>query len=400
MTKRSVRIFFLCTMAFICLNITGQSILIYDFNDCDLMEANGLSVDLFSPEPIDCQCGVIGDGIYMDDVGGFIRFPFDVNQQIAGDFTLSFYFQIEDKSQSVNILRLMRNCTTIDSSLTITYNSSTDQINVLMVQDFSKLVELNGSLNPDNCWHHFVLGRRGLEFFLYIDNSLEERILTNASIAIADSVEMVLGEVNCGISGLRGKVDEFVIADSFLEGSALEALTVGVDQILNPDTTIFLGDMVDIRHGGSCDPNPLWTPSGNVSPANVIDPIISPVVSTTYFLDMNNGFCTARDSIRINVIDADDIDCGELLLPTAFTPNGDNLNDMYLISNGFILDELESFAIFDRWGGRVFETMDKHQGWDGNFKGTVVNSGTYVYKIKYSCKTEEHFKIGSFTVIR
>jgi gliding motility-associated-like protein len=70
-------------------------------------------------------------------------------------------------------------------------------------------------------------------------------------------------------------------------------------------------------------------------------------------------------------------------MPTAFSPNGDGLNDVF-IPNGFgILDEGYSFMVFDRWGTLVFETKNKNLGWDGTFNGADLQTDTYVWKLTF-----------------
>ncbi|MBO6518362.1 MAG: gliding motility-associated C-terminal domain-containing protein, partial [Bacteroidia bacterium] len=115
----------------------------------------------------------------------------------------------------------------------------------------------------------------------------------------------------------------------------------------------------------------------------------------------NSGIaCSIVDSIRINVIDPDDLSCEEVFLPKAFTPNDDGLNDTYGISNPFAIQELISFEIFDRWGGRVFYTENPQDAWDGYFKGVPVNPGIMLYKVNYICEGEEKISTGSVTILR
>ena len=54
----------------------------------------------------------------------------------------------------------------------------------------------------------------------------------------------------------------------------------------------------------------------------------------------------------------------EIYVPTAFTPNGDNLNDVVkAIPVG--MKQFNYFVIFNRWGQKVFYTTDPSKGWDG-----------------------------------
>ena len=86
-----------------------------------------------------------------------------------------------------------------------------------------------------------------------------------------------------------------------------------------------------------------------------------------------NG-CTATCSYEVNVQSG-------LLLPTAFSPNGDGVNDIFRILNTNII--LQSFEIYNRWGGLVFQTNDIQSGWDGNYENREQPIGVYVWLANY-----------------
>jgi gliding motility-associated-like protein len=137
-----------------------------------------------------------------------------------------------------------------------------------------------------------------------------------------------------------------------------------------------------------------------VSDPGVITPILSPFVTTEYAMTINYGNCVLRDTLLVLVTDRDSLDCENLLLPTAFSPNGDGLNDIYSISNPFLVDELENWTIFDRNGATIFETLDPLEGWDGNVQGQAIPPGVFGYRLTYQCKGETYKKIGSFYLMR
>ena len=70
-------------------------------------------------------------------------------------------------------------------------------------------------------------------------------------------------------------------------------------------------------------------------------------------------------------------------LPTAFSPNGDGVNDRFRVfTNAGFTANVKSFRIYDRWGGLVFATNDPASGgagWDGRVNGITAAAGTYVY---------------------
>jgi gliding motility-associated-like protein len=70
-----------------------------------------------------------------------------------------------------------------------------------------------------------------------------------------------------------------------------------------------------------------------------------------------------------------------LLIPNAFSPNGDALNETFQISG---LEELESYRceIYNRWGEMVFASSDKKHFWDGTINGKPAPKGVYIYLIR------------------
>ena len=68
-------------------------------------------------------------------------------------------------------------------------------------------------------------------------------------------------------------------------------------------------------------------------------------------------------------------------VPSAFTPNGTEPNDVVFI-NGHGIDRLVFFRIYNRWGEMVFETQDINVGWDGTYKGDAQDMETYIYQAR------------------
>lgn len=72
----------------------------------------------------------------------------------------------------------------------------------------------------------------------------------------------------------------------------------------------------------------------------------------------------------------------ELIMPNAFSPNGDGINDIYKPKSGFkSITEFRGY-IFNRWGVKLFEWSDPSTGWDGTYKGKDVADGVYFCLIK------------------
>jgi gliding motility-associated-like protein len=121
----------------------------------------------------------------------------------------------------------------------------------------------------------------------------------------------------------------------------------------------------------------LWTPSAGLSCTNCLSPTASPSETTTYVVTVSNADgCVVSDTVTINVNNP----CGEIFVPTIFTPNGDELHDQLCVLGGCV--ESISFEIFNRWGERVFKTENPEECWDGTFRGQKLNTGVFVYKVK------------------
>jgi gliding motility-associated-like protein len=71
-----------------------------------------------------------------------------------------------------------------------------------------------------------------------------------------------------------------------------------------------------------------------------------------------------------------------LYFPSAFTPDGDNINDTFNFVTTGIIDSTFEMQIFDKWGGLIFQTNNLREGWDGKSPtGDILPSGVYAYKI-------------------
>lgn len=95
-----------------------------------------------------------------------------------------------------------------------------------------------------------------------------------------------------------------------------------------------------------------------------------------------NCFDTLVNVIRIN-------DVFLLHLPTAFTPNGDGINDEFRIqSRGLVSAQL---IVYNRWGEVIWKTDNAQDSWDGTINGELVSQGMYYYTISGSSIVEGRF---------
>jgi len=123
-----------------------------------------------------------------------------------------------------------------------------------------------------------------------------------------------------------------------------------------------------------------WTPPQYLDNANIKDPIATPYEPTLYtvYAMGDDGIC--RDTAYIMV----DLDYNMTeFIPSAFTPNGDGKNDVFKAFN-LKYQKLLEFRVYNRWGEKMFETLDDTKGWDGNYKGQPCDAAVYNYIIRVS----------------
>jgi gliding motility-associated-like protein len=88
-----------------------------------------------------------------------------------------------------------------------------------------------------------------------------------------------------------------------------------------------------------------------------------------------------------------------LFHPTAFTPNGDNLNDNFSVFGQYVVGF--EMQIFNRWGELLFSTTDIQSGWDGTYRGTDMPEGTYTFIAHITDRAGRTFKrSGSVLLLR
>ncbi|MEA3444135.1 MAG: CotH kinase family protein [Bacteroidota bacterium] len=97
-----------------------------------------------------------------------------------------------------------------------------------------------------------------------------------------------------------------------------------------------------------------------------------------YWVIVTNSCGSSFDEINV------DCDC-EVIIPNAFSPNGDGINDEFIITGKGIIPESFKLMIYDRWGKLVFESNNLYKHWDGKINGnSISNSGVYNYILSYT----------------
>ncbi len=160
-------------------------------------------------------------------------------------------------------------------------------------------------------------------------------------------------------------------------------------------TTITVGGSAQLTASGGG--TYLWTPSTALSCTTCPNPIATPAQTTTYCVTVidTNG-CSDSSCVTITV----DIPCGKIFVPNAFSPNFDTENDQECIEGNCI--KALYFAIYDRWGEKVFETSNPAMVcWDGMYKGKILSPQVFVYYLDATLINDEVVsKKGNITLVK
>lgn len=134
-----------------------------------------------------------------------------------------------------------------------------------------------------------------------------------------------------------------------------------------------------------------WTPVLGLSNPNAMQPLAKPGKDQLYQITVTSkDGCKASDTVSVLVID-------KLFIPNAFSPNGDGINDVWLIR---YLDSSPDavIQIFDRYGRQIFYQVGYNKPWDGTYRGMPLPVGVYYYVL--DLKNGGTISTGSVTLIR
>ncbi len=174
---------------------------------------------------------------------------------------------------------------------------------------------------------------------------------------------------------------------------------------LGPDWEIQLGDSIEINVTTNFPIDRYnWTPAEAANCTEDCNPLVylAPGTGPLILDAVSEAGCEATDSVFIGTTPVYDV-----FIPTAFTPDGDGLNDEFLISANFPAAQLVTeLQIYDRWGGIVYAGRDlplnqPGSGWDGTANGRTAPEGVYVYAARVLFLDGETRRfVGSLTLLR
>ncbi len=175
-------------------------------------------------------------------------------------------------------------------------------------------------------------------------------------------------------------------------------VTPAVPAFAGNDTSIVANQPLQLNASGGNFYS--WSPATGMNNANIPNPLIilgPEYDSIIYKVTVSSAEgCAGTDEIKIVVFKTQP----DIFIPTAFTPNGDGLNDLFRATVAG-MRQFDYLKVFDRWGVMIYSTSDPNKGWNGTYNGTPQASGTYVFiahAVDYTGKT--FAKKGTVVLIR
>ncbi|MFI5196145.1 MAG: PKD domain-containing protein [Chitinophagales bacterium] len=179
--------------------------------------------------------------------------------------------------------------------------------------------------------------------------------------------------------------------------TALRKLIIeGFRPFAGNDTIIVKGEHIlfDAMGGTSYT----WSPGTNLSDTTIFDPVgyYPDTGHFAYNVHVVSDYgCSGDDSIKVEVVNQ-----AAFFVPSAFTPNGDGLNDIFKpIAIGY--RDLKFFRVFNRFGEMVYNGNTLEVGWDGTYNHKHCDVGVYFWEVRFTDRFgKEGFLKGDVTLIR
>ncbi len=232
-------------------------------------------------------------------------------------------------------------------------------------------LEILAQLEVSEIYHDTIICR-GEDLTLVSQFSNADYIWEDLNNETSDRITVTTGGmyVLTTIVGCQIYTEIFQVTEEWIN------LSLGEDQFIDLGESITISPTVQ-----STSPDSIYQWTGSNAeicldcPTQVFLPLENDLINLTI---TNQAGCIDQDSINI-FVEAD----RAVFVPNAFSPNGDGINDLVFASTK-IPQQIAYFRIYNRWGALVFENKDGRSndpsfGWNGTFKGEVVNNAVFVY---------------------
>jgi len=266
-----------------------------------------------------------------------------------------------------------------DSSISNPIFSHDDNASyTLIVMDTSTGCENTDSINISIITE--IIANAGVDTTICSGDSVQLNASGGTIYNWSPSVGLSDTTINNPYSNVDSSVTYTVIVKAGTCATDTDSVNVYVIQLpsisVSTDVTIYLGESVQLN--GSGGPAFAWFPIDGLNCSTCENPIANPTQTTTYYLTVTNSEgCSISDTVVVYV-DLTKV----IFIPDIFSPNDDGENDYFYVQ-GLGIEEL-NMLIFDRWGEKVFENTgfivdDPYAGWDGTYKGKLMNAAVFVY---------------------
>lgn len=414
-------------------------------NDCVLTDSEPIEIDIFNPTLPNNQlisCPESGEISLFEGADANLDYQWS-GDNFESDLPNPSVDVTETSDYNVTITDPVTMCT-VESEVTVTVP---DALPSPMLEDITVCEETTGSADAtvaggvnytwsdtedfsntlsENPVYDFPVTTEPTTYYVLITDANECETTAQLTVG-AYPVDLEFGEVQLVCNGTAPVINIDpdlditwagadptgvpIFENSFFVGTvsnefgctATDTLTVeavrpeGVLDIMAEPDTILLGDVSQINVTERPDYSYLWDNDGTLSADDIANPIASPEETTTYTVTVTDERdCTGSLDVTIVV----ETSCEDFLyFPNAFTPNDDGLNDVLFVE-GLSLDEV-FFAIYNRWGEKVYESNDITEGWNGEHKGELVCPDVYGYYLRVRCTDgTEIFRKGNVSVLR
>jgi gliding motility-associated-like protein len=122
-----------------------------------------------------------------------------------------------------------------------------------------------------------------------------------------------------------------------------------------------------------------WSPPLAISCVTCTNPFVFPTQNSFYEIMAWKDGCPIRASVRFSVQQKTD---KGVFVPNIFSPNGDNINDVFTFYKHPNLLKVNLLRVFDRWGNLVYEGQNFEPeviGWDGHWRGQLADQAIYTW---------------------
>lgn len=224
-----------------------------------------------------------------------------------------------------------------------------------------------------------ILSASGAASYKWFTQGVSYTSLNASSISIAPAASITIG--------VAGTDDARCFSDT-----VYKKVTIGQPLYVNlgSDKVLSTGSELKLQPKVVNGPitNWKWTvDNGTINCPTCPEPAVNVKGDACYTLEATNAFgCIANDTVCVKVF----CESAQVFIPNAFTPDGDGVNDYFLVrAKGIKL--VKSFRVFDRFGRVVFERANYvpdntlTNGWDGKVNGRPAISDVYIYVCDVLC---------------